>query len=193
LSDEEFLAVAQPQLLKLCKSTQPDAYHPCFTDRGLKRLILFEFWLPQGDFAKSLKQICLNRGEETFFLTSPKPISSDPPKPYWDWELSFDNLDKLEKFTYPYRYTIFSKEASWAIVADIELHAIMTCTEEIYDFLTKNVPGIEQQIQEFFIYYNPQNWISHPPDVSWIPDMLSHVYGDEKAITVMEENEFPIP
>jgi hypothetical protein len=190
LSVEEFEVRAKPQLLKLCKTINPDAFNQPFRDLGFSRILLYEFWMPSGRFATGLSKVCQDLNENTFFVSC---LGYDPDKKnnlQYHWEIIVGDIATFDKFIGPVEYTMYSKSGAWAIVSSLELHGVITCPAEILAILRDYVHDVEKQVFAFLEYYKPKHWTHDPPNSEFLKEFLSHLYGPKRAADLLKRSGF---
>jgi hypothetical protein len=103
-------------------------------------------------------------------------------------------MDKDRPFLFFDRYTVYSAQKRWVMVVDQEAHcALLGGDEALADLLTLKCSQVSHSIQEFLDYWRPDvPFTSSTLDLeayyAWLPRMLIHVYGQEKAMNLLHES-----
>jgi hypothetical protein len=89
--------------------------------------------------------------------------------------------------------TIVSSEGNWGLYTSSEHHALIGGSPEFIEELRRGMPGIDQQVYEFF-----EHWQAHWKAVGhkygpyrWLPILLKHIYGEEKGTQLLHESGLP--
>lgn len=83
---------------------------------------------------------------------------------------------------------LFSPSGKWGIITSHEHHALIGGTQEFIDRIVSRIPEIQNQVYEFLAFWKYHK--SSGIDVSWIPLLLEHIYGKEKAHRILKNSKF---
>jgi hypothetical protein len=82
---------------------------------------------------------------------------------------------------------VYSPQGKWAIRMTHEHYGLMGGVPEFMAIIESGVPNLSQQVYDFFDRY--RNWGSRKPHLHWVPPLLAHIYGPERAETLVAESK----
>ena len=165
-----------------------DPYRAPFQPTMQPRLLLYWFryglleneaWLvPVTEAIRAL-------GEDGFYLTE---LGQPGPEPH-HWYVPIDEAGLYIKTIYPRENAIYSTRGHWGIICSEEDHAIVAGPQGFIDIIYRSVPDWDYRLNLFLEnwkgYYEQNNRIK----IDWLPTLLSHVYGTEKAKKMLQDSQ----
>lgn len=103
-------------------------------------------------------------------------------------------MDKDNPFLFVDRYILYSAHKRWVMVVEHGAHcALWGGDEALADLLTLKCRQIGRPIQEFLSFWKPDvpftnSNLDLEANYVWMPRMLIHVYGQEKAMSLLRES-----
>jgi hypothetical protein len=85
---------------------------------------------------------------------------------------------KLGMSIYESESIVYSAQGQWAIRMNHEGYGLLGGSPEFMAVIESGVPNLNEQVYNFFERY--RDW-SMKPNLSWIPRLLHHAYGPERA------------
>jgi hypothetical protein len=85
-------------------------------------------------------------------------------------------------------YIIYSDRGLWGIMISHEDFAVIGGSSEFIYKLHELVPDLDRQVYPFLEKFKSLNVMLHR-DFDWIPKLLTHIYGQDKAKQLLEEME----
>lgn len=198
LSEEEFQAEAAPALHRVF--AREDPWHRPFAAGVEVRRLLYpvSFTLSGFDFPllEALVSASTGLGEAGFYVSvveRPRRGSKRDCEEDWHWYIPYSEMEAYHSLGYVFvlEHTLYSPSGRWGLMISHEDHALLGGEAVFFTAMREAIPGFDDvaQIQEFLSvweYYRVQAGA----DVSWIPDLLAHVYGAELAGKMLEEAGF---
>ena len=190
LTDAEFRQTAYPALHRLFVCDDP--YDAPFAPDVSVRWILFpyDFVLTWSNWP--LQDVILNyaqRHAEVGFYYSilGRPTADGEHSTaeggisvYRTWFVPFTELDAYERMSEPIKNIIYSPGGRWGILCSDESHGLLGGDADLAPFLAPWTRALERQVHEFI-----DNWLGYHADygaeITWLPHLLRHVYGDARA------------
>jgi len=102
------------------------------------------------------------------------------------WLIDFTELEQVTKEIGPVEYALFSEKGDWGVIFSYEGFALLGCTKKFALLLKKIQPSIDNQVVDFLIHWKEveqERFI----DTTWIPPLLSYLYGRQKSNHLMRE------
>jgi hypothetical protein len=180
LSRLKIVSFGKPMYHKVFQDYRGATEQP-FSEDQKERFLLFPCdFLLSKDVANSLAVSAKSNSENFLLVTyivSPEYEKENNQK---FWLIDFSELEELWKEIGPVEYALFSIKGDWGVIFSYERFALLGCTKEFACILRENFPEIDTQIFSFLEYwkdYEKEPYIS----TTWIPPLLSHLYGIEKT------------
>lgn len=188
ISSQNELQVARAAFHAVFRSA--DAFDEPFQPTTEKRAILYPvaYHLDQAEYA-SLAAASSAVGESEAFFSAIEG--------YRDGDFDEHDHWRVGLHSYPYEQlrhsgwfplmesAIYSTTGSWGLLISHEQHAMVGGTAAFMDSLLVAMPGLEIQVTEFLVTWK-DNRDRLGSDVTWLPELLEHVYGPEKAYRLMQ-------
>jgi hypothetical protein len=151
------------------------------------RLLLYWFyWFLDDPWLTPVVKTLQELGEEGFYVSAlhrPKPEKQDQP---YHWYVSLDEVRSYGHLVVSQENAIYSVNSRWGIICSDADHALVGGPDLLINNIHNSVPDLDYRVNEFLNAwkgYHRRNKV----DISWIPSMLSHVYGSEKAYDLLRQ------
>jgi hypothetical protein len=122
-------------------------------------------------------------GDNGFYLTvTERPNEVEQDRPY-HWYIPVEDLESYYKLSSPFvlENTLYSHEGKWGMIISHEQHAVIGGSDLFLDTLFSHLlVSADQQLTEFLSTWK-ENYTRFQTDIAWLPELLAHVYGEEKA------------
>ena len=184
ISDQKLLMSAREAFHAVFQS--PDPFGEPFRANVSVRQILYpiDYELSEKQYA-AIANAARSLGEATAFFTETEGYQKGVGFEDWDhWQIDlcdypYQALRNLEWCSLM-ESAIYSTCGTWGLIISHEQHAVIGGSPGFIKILNSNLPGVENQIQEFLSAwkYNRDHLGS---DVVWLQKALAHIYGTEKA------------
>ena len=198
LSEEEFQTEASPALYRVF--AREDPWHCPFAAGVEVRRLLYPVGFTLSSFGFPLLEALVSAstglGEAGFYVSvveRPRPGSERNCEEDWHWYIPFSEMEAYHSLGYVFvlEHTLYSPSGRWGLMTSHEDHALLGGELVFFEAMRAILPGFDNigQVQLFL-----SDWRNHKleygSDVSWIPGLLSHVYGTELAEKMLEEAGF---
>jgi len=198
LSEEEFQSEAAPALHRVF--AREDPWHKPFADGVEVRRLLYLVHADLEDLdyplLDALVSVATGLGDAGFYVSiieRPLPESEWSWRQDWHWYLPFAEVEAYGTLggALSQERTLYSPSGRWGLMISHEDHALLGGEAVFFAAMREAIPGFDNigQVQLFLSdwrYYKTE----YGADVSWIPDLLSHVYGAELAEKMLEDAAF---
>lgn len=198
LLEEEFQAEAAPALHRVF--AREDPWHEPFADGVEVRRLLYPIYSGLRDLDYPLRDALVSvangLGEDRFYLSiieRPPPESKWSWRQDWHWYVPLSEIADYASLNYAFAvdHVLYSPGGRWGLMKSHEDHALLGGEAVFFEAMREAIPGFDNigQVQHFLSdwrYYKTE----YGADVSWIPDLLSHVYGAELAEKMLEDAAF---
>jgi hypothetical protein len=191
LSEKEFEQEAKDALLLICGSDHPNPYVTPFNP-GMqwKRILCPYNYIPEDNLMALISRLASENGEAGFYLS----VYDRPPEverrfPY-HWYIPFDEIANYKKgigVCKELPTVVFSPNAKWGIIADMEGMGVIGAVKEWGNLMESKLPNPNNDVQEFIKLFKwfrvlaenrkPRRII----DFDWVPKLFEHVYGEDLA------------
>ena len=185
---EEFDSRAKPVLDGLIRTFE--VYEGPFRDEIKERLLLYTvgFWLDEGQF-RAVCEAATAVGDSRLLYSNIRGYLGGPElMPYYTWELSPFEYDeycdsddgpvvKEHDIGIPLDRILYSPSGQWAVLLP-DVFAVVGGSSSFVDAFKRSYPewdGHANMFVEAFL----EGARERDADVSWVPGLLSHVYGDD--------------
>jgi hypothetical protein len=97
-------------------------------------------------------------------------------------------------------YAIYSAQGNWGIVTTAGKYGLLGGSREFIEQVELSFPALTGQVYDFLQHWKEEELylirhVPHPEMLmrvnKWIPDLLKHVYGDNLAMQMFKEADFP--
>lgn len=82
-------------------------------------------------------------------------------------------------------YCLFSEQGSWALYVTIDDYGFLGGSSEFMQFVRQSFLGIEKQVVEWLCELKLEQMDGEKIDTEWLTQILTHVYGEETARTLL--------
>lgn len=193
----EFEADAKPEFFKVFN--KPCYYCAPFSSEMTTRMIVYSEIHPKVELLDAIRMVATRLGEKGFFFSfvenyGPEidyPGLSNDPRWLKTWFVPFDSIQDYFNLYFLTGHVMYSQKGTWGIYIDHYDFLVMGGIPDFMDEIVKLVPDLENQYNDFIEdWKNNQKFLS--ARVDWIPKLLEHVYGYEKANQIIEEHSLDI-
>jgi len=167
--------------------TGGSAYDAPFQPGIQPRLLLYGFhWYLHEPWLEPVVRTLKELGEEGFYVSAlyrPKPEEQTQP---YHWFVPLSEAASYGAVVVSQENAIYSVNSQWGIICSDEDHALVGGSELLVENIKNAVGDLDYRLSEFFKAwkdYHRRNKV----DITWIPPMLSHVYGPEKAAQLLRQ------
>jgi hypothetical protein len=195
LSQNEFLSDAKPCLFKVFN--QPCPLIAPFTPKMNSRFLIYNETEPiNPNLLEVIKNISTNQGEIGFYFsfveTSDYTIiypgllgTEIYLKTYF---IPYSNVNDYRDQYFFTSHVIYSQHGNWGVFVHYDNFLAMGGISEFINEINKYIPGINEEVHEFIRWWKIWH-IDLKFDISWIPKMLEHIYGIEKAKIIIQRHK----
>lgn len=193
LTQGEFESFAKPSLLKVFN--QPCIYFAPFTSKMTSRMIAYCEIHPEEKFLDTVIDIALKFGEKGFYFSYVELVGQEIEYPglsrKYDksetWFVPFEAIQDYFKLYFSPGHVIFSSLGLWGIYVDEYDFLVIGGVSEFMDEIKEKLPYLDKQYHEFIEDWK-NNQLKLGAKIDWIPKLLEHVYGSERARQIVEEH-----
>jgi hypothetical protein len=155
------------------------------------RLLLYGFqWSLDEPWLDPILRYIKSRKEPGFYVTAFSRSQPDlAPENYAHWYVRLNEISEYQARVFSQENAIYSAHGQWGIVCSDYGHALLAGPEALINEIQGSVPDLEHRIEEFldaWKYYK----VDQNVDIEWIPGQLEHVFGSEKARSLMVGTSF---
>jgi len=198
LTDEEFSSTALGALEQVFANNQP--FSQPFTSHITARRIIypcfatFDEAIPVSALVTAATQL----GDQGCYITTELRT---PDKPYHcyiplsELEEGYAGTDernlistRLGMHVYNYYTTIFSDSGRWGIRIFEEGMGFLGGTQPFLQSLQALVPHLDEQVLLSLKALKSLELAGLQLTIEWLPELLTHMYGEELTITMLDEN-----
>ena len=193
LTQEEFESVAKPSLLKVFN--EPCNYFAPFTSIMTSKMIAYCEIHPEEKFIDTVIDIASKFGEKGFYFSYVELVGQEIEYPGLGriynkpetWLVPFEAVQDYFNLYFSPGHVIYSSLGLWGIYIDEYDFLVIGGVSEFIDEILKKLPDLEKQYHEFIEDWK-NNQLKLGARIDWIPKLLEHAYGSEKARQIMEEH-----
>lgn len=135
----------------------------------------------------ALASAAVDLGDDGFFLSVlERPAEAQQDRPY-HWFIPFDTLDHYWSLTYPFvlQSALFSPTGRWGLLISNEGHAVVGGPSRfVAELVGAMADSLDAQADAFLREWR-DNRIRHAADVSWVPWLLTNIYGERRAAALI--------
>lgn len=195
LTDAQYQIEAEPILRKVFVNDDP--FDNTFSPNITERLILYrcETYL-EPDLVEGLVAAASDLGDTNCYLIN---LFRDDKKPN-DYYLSLSELhDEYVGYSCNnipteegldidlwIEYVIYSAQGKWGLMVSHEHHGMLGGSSKFINKVREFVPNLDEQV---YLFLKKLKSISYSPHarLDWLPELLTHIYGQEKAEMLLKE------
>jgi hypothetical protein len=193
LTETEYQLNAEPALRRIFLNDNP--LLPTFGEAVEIKKILYEYRTPDTQITAVLAQVASQLGDDGFFFSNllRKPNDLETANHWW---IPFDEMSiflscntDIFNFAYQLENVIYSPSGQWGLMWAFENFGILAGTSSCIDRVCQIVPSIEQQILYYLDHIKEckDTWGIENMNITWLPSFLEYVFGEEVAVTMLEE------
>ena len=190
VSDPQHLAAARAAFHAVFRN--PDPFEEPFQARIPERLILYpiSYQLDEQEYA-AVAAAASAVGELTAFLTLTENSEGLPFEELRHWHIDlgyhpYEALLSTEGWVPFMENAIYSTNGLWGLIISHEDHAVIGGPPRFIEGITRNLPDVGGQIREFLATWK-DNRDRLGYEIDWLPRHLTHVYGTERAQSLLAE------
>jgi hypothetical protein len=167
---------------------RPDPFNEPFAPDIKPRLLLYGFRYSLHDpwtspFIESVKDL-EQEGFYASILNRPGPEDQSIP---YHWYVPLSDIKDYGERIGAAENAIYSTVGGWGIICSHEDHALIGGSEKMIDRFRLDIPDLMDRVYEFldvWLYYHERN----RADISWIPGLLQHIYGEADAPKIIKRS-----
>lgn len=126
-------------------------------------------------------------GDNGFYLSViERPSEVEQNRPY-HWYIPLEELKKYHALSYPFvlENAIYSPRGKWGMIISHEQHAVVGGDNIFLSTLLSHLlVSADEQLKEFLATWK-NNYSRFGSNIDWLSGLLTHVYGVEKAKTLL--------
>ncbi len=185
LSETEYQYRAEPVFNSVFAEANP--FGEPFRPSIQPRLLLYSIqWHLHEPWLEPVTRAIQAFGEKGFYVTAlSRPVQEKPGEVY-HWYVPLDQANQYGSRVFSQENAIYSVLGRWGMIFSDEDHALVGGPRLLISSIQNAVPDVERRVQQFldvWKYYFETNHV----DLHWLPRMLTHVYGLEKARKLLLE------
>jgi hypothetical protein len=195
LSEEEFQAEAASPLHEIFACEDP--FGQPFAVGVRERRLLYPIGLTLTNLVFPLLEAIIAAAQEVgdrgFYLSvieRPAPQNQDVP---YHWYFHFSELNEYDSLNYAFvlEHVLYSPDGRWGIMLSHEQHALLGGSSAFVDSMCKIIPGFDD-LKQVLTFLSDWKYYAtgRGADVSWIPGLLTQVYGAQTAQQLLAEASF---
>jgi hypothetical protein len=190
-----------------------DPFDKPLAENVSSRRLLFDYhYQITPPLSDAVIEAALRIGDTGLYISSLwRPPGTPSPEP-WHWHLSFDEFskayvgyDELGEFVeynlsniFLAEHVLYSPQGKWGIMISHERFGFLGGEDEFVKEVVKIFPQIDTQVFDYLRYllckiesYKEDGWVtsdSLPKTYSWLPNVVSNVYGEKVANKMLQES-----
>jgi hypothetical protein len=106
------------------------------------------------------------------------------------WKIEFGSYESYrsmsDRIFMMVENTIYSTKGTWGVIISQERHAVIGGPRRFMDVLSAKLPDIDNQGKDFLATWKDRRNRLHSK-IDWLPGLLTHVYGPDKAKELLAE------
>lgn len=153
------------------------------------RLLLYQFrygLLEREPWLNPITKAVRALGEDGFYLT----LLGRPGKEPWHWYVPLEEAGLYVKKVFPRENAMYSTNGRWGIICSEEDHAIVGGPQLLIDTIREFTPDLDYRVS-LFINIWTQYHKDNKADIDWLPTLLAHIYGPERANKLILDANLP--
>lgn len=189
-SKNDLLKKAKQTILGIYGQESPDILSFPFHQKVERSIVLMDYSGGlYGELLRAISTVAQNQGDSGFYLSYPvlfdKEVASPPFVPYW--YIPFDEGSDyiVETETFVYRYTHYSPQGLWGIVASNDVFGVLSGTNAFMQQVLQLAPELSNDVNNFIVYW-AEHKKRHSLNIDWIPLFLRNVYGASGASELID-------
>lgn len=188
LSDKDFKTEAKGALYSIFDNFNP--YREPVREDVPNRLLLYSYrWGLEEPWTAPFLRAMEALGEDGFFVSViPVPLV-DKPELGPHWYVPLDEINSYVSTIVARHNVIYSLKGKWGIICGDDDHAILAGSSILIEEIEKSISDLDSRL-ESYIEYLQYDFNTHPFDASWLPVLISHVYGHENMVSVLTNTVF---
>lgn len=158
-----------------------DPFDSPFSNVIKNRMVLYPFrYVIKEPWANPFKSALTALGESSFYISMINRPPADEQVGAYHWYVDIEEFDTYQEDFGMYASAMYSLGGEWGILSSYEGFAVAGGPDVFIQNLKASVDSYKSRVIDFLNDWaiNHQEYNS---DISWIPDMLNHIIGPEKA------------
>jgi hypothetical protein len=192
LSEEDFAREAKPVYEHVFATGNP--FESPFTSVLESRMILFPVhYMMETSLARAITKASAQLNENSFYLSVlERPTDEEHDRPY-HWHIGFSEFEQYRSLGYPFvlENAVYSDRGTWGLMFSHERHAVLGGPAEFVQVVAQELPKLTDQVENFVETWK-KNQKRLGSKVDWLPRLLKHVYGDERAQDMLVKADLPL-
>lgn len=191
LSEEQYIQEAANIFNQIFRSSDPfdEPFKNIFEKRSLIYPVFYELDKVQLQALVKAAQAVGDTGMYVSFTERPPAAEQDRA---YHWYFPFDEIVIYDVLQEPLENAIYSTNAKWGLLISHEKHCVIAGSKFFIKILFDNLPFSEDEyIFEFLELWKwfREDFIS---DIEWLPILLKHLFGKEKATEYLHKTGIEI-
>lgn len=183
------------QLLKIYTDEEPNITRRPFTDQGWPRHLIFnEDFINYEELEPCIAGFIDKEGSHGLHFLYGGHIGTASPDFNYYYFVPKEKITKIETNLYPFLpHVALSIGGLWSILSDGKRMALLTYSPEFDEIFKLRFPDFSNQVPDFLKHFEYEKNYYNLTDEQyyWIPEMLSHTYGKEKMLLLMQNTNLP--
>jgi hypothetical protein len=103
------------------------------------------------------------------------------------WFIPFENIKEYQSQTFLTNHVIYSQQGNWGIFVSVDHYLLLGGVSSFTDQIIHEYPKIDDATDHFIQTWKEWN-LSLGYRLEWIPGLLEHIYGMEKAKWLIQKH-----
>lgn len=162
--------------LKLFRSTNP--FDQPLRDEAKERLILTTrvYQLYEDEF-EAIAYTARRLGETECAISEVEGKQVGEMERAEHWILDLNEFEAYKHIPLLMEYALYSLKGEWGLIVSHELHAVLGGSTRFMNGFKSAYPEWKKEREEFLELW-AENRVKYGSDISWLPGLLMHVYGE---------------
>lgn len=197
LDDIEFQTKVEPILRKVFAVDNP--FGEPFSSGITHRKILYPIYnYPEQNLLEALIEAASIEGDKGCYLSTFWKSEGQPNHCYVPFSELVDGFatpslgkgieERLNMYIIP-DYIIFSEQGRWGLMVSDEHHGMLGGSSKFIQILSDYISNIDDQVYDFLREMKDLKIDGSSKKLNWLLQMLTHVYGRENAVKIIEKVE----
>jgi len=176
--------------------------YPCplispFTSKMNSRLVIYNEMQPiDTNFLMSIISISKSMGEEGFYFSFVEvydykiwyPGMPNEEKYLKSWFIPFDKVKDYQEQIFLTNHVVYSQLGNWGVFVNVDHFLIMGGISGFMSQIYARHPNLNEKTDEFIQAWKDWN-LNLNYKLEWIPDLLEHIYGMERAKLLIQKHK----
>jgi hypothetical protein len=182
LTPKEWREAGAPARNRVFASDDPYE-EPFLAEVGSRALLFPMGYAHSGRELDAIRAAAAALGETTCYLQL--YLFGEDEWPYWQLDLA--DADPYAGIPFVHENSLFSRDGAWGLLVSDENHAVVAGDETFVETLVSGLdpPDLDAHALAFLAHYVELR-ASVGRRYEWLPVLLAHLYGDERAAALIE-------